>query len=109
MSHNEETEAKAYINWLNIKLKGLGIKVSSLETDFKTGVNTNHLAQVLLKKEYRFLFVQANGRQLQKITNLIENENITALIDSTYTFDDINKALHQVSTGHSQGKVIITF
>lgn len=61
------------------------------------------------KKEYRFLFVQANGRQLQKITNLIENENITASIDSTYTFDDINKALHQVSTGHSQGKVIITF
>lgn len=60
-------------------------------------------------KEYHFLFVQANGRQLQEITSLIENENITASIDSTYTFDDINKALHQVSTGHSQGKVIITF
>ncbi|MEK4510924.1 NADP-dependent oxidoreductase [Paenibacillus anaericanus] len=60
-------------------------------------------------KEYHFLFVQANGRQLQEITCLIENENITTSIDSTYTFDDINKALHQVSTGHSQGKVIITF
>jgi chromosome segregation ATPase len=75
MSHNEETEAKAYINWLNIKLKGLGIKVSSLETDFKTGVNTNHLAQVLLKKEYRFLerprsefqFIQNNNQALGEL------------------------------------------
>ena len=61
------------------------------------------------KKEYHFLFVQANGRQLQEITSLIENEDITASIDSTYKFDDINQALHQVSTGHSQGKVIVTF
>ncbi|MEK3747762.1 NADP-dependent oxidoreductase [Paenibacillus sp. FSL E2-8871] len=61
------------------------------------------------KKEYHFLFVQANGRQLQEITSLIENDNIKPSIDSTYKFDDINKALQQVSTGHSQGKVIITF
>ncbi|WP_339314788.1 NADP-dependent oxidoreductase [Paenibacillus sp. FSL R10-2734] len=61
------------------------------------------------KKEYHFLFVQANGRQLQQITSLIENDNIKPSIDSTYKFDDINKALQQVSTGHSQGKVIVTF
>ena len=61
------------------------------------------------KKEYHFLFVQANGRQLQEMTSLIENENITASIDSTYKFDDINQALHKVSTGHSEGKVIVTF
>jgi len=61
------------------------------------------------KKEYHFLFVQANGRQLQEITSLIENDNIKPSIDSTYKFDDINKALQQVSTGHSQGKVIVTF
>lgn len=61
------------------------------------------------KKEYHFLFVQANGRQLQEITSLIENDNIKPSIDSTYKFDDINKVLQQVSTGHSQGKVIVTF
>lgn len=61
------------------------------------------------KKEYHFLFVQANGRQLQEITSLIENEDIMASIDSTYKFDDINQALHKVSTGHSEGKVIVTF
>lgn len=61
------------------------------------------------KKEYHFLFVQANGRQLQQISNLIENNNIKPSIDSIYKFNDINKALHQVSKGHSQGKVIVTF
>jgi len=61
------------------------------------------------KIEYHFLFVQANGSQLQKITNLVEKENITPSIDSIYNFNDINKALIKVSTGHSQGKVIVTF
>lgn len=61
------------------------------------------------KKEYHFIFVQANGRQLQEITSLIENEDIKASIDSTFKFADINQALHKVSTGHSQGKVIVTF
>ncbi|MEK5320045.1 NADP-dependent oxidoreductase [Paenibacillus sp. FSL L8-0644] len=61
------------------------------------------------QNEYRFLFVQANGSQLQEITKLVEKENIKPSIDSTYTFGDINKALINVSTGHSQGKVIVTF
>lgn len=61
------------------------------------------------QNEYRFLFVQANGSQLQEITKLIEKENIKPSIDATYTFNDINKALLKVSTGHSQGKVIVTF
>lgn len=61
------------------------------------------------QNEYRFLFVQASGIQLQEITSLIEKEDIKPSIDSTYTFDDIEKALNKVSTGHSQGKVILTF
>ncbi|MGF9645491.1 NADP-dependent oxidoreductase [Paenibacillus sp. MABNS29] len=61
------------------------------------------------QNEYRFLFVQANGSQLQEITKLVEKENIKPSIDSTYTFGDINKALINVSTGHSQGKVIVIF
>lgn len=61
------------------------------------------------QNEYRFLFVQDNGSQLQEITKLVEKENIKPSLDSTYTFGDINKALIKVSTGHSQGKVIVTF
>ncbi|XOJ03376.1 NADP-dependent oxidoreductase [Paenibacillus polymyxa] len=59
--------------------------------------------------EYRFLFVHSSGIQLQEITALVEKEDIKPSIDSTYTFDDIEKALIKVSTGHSQGKVIVTF
>lgn len=60
-------------------------------------------------KEYRFLFVSANGRQLQELTKLIEDKDIKPAIDSVYNSDDINKALVKVSTGHSEGKVIVTF
>ncbi|MNI57581.1 hypothetical protein D3C73_1126490 [compost metagenome] len=56
------------------------------------------------QNEYRFLFVQANGSQLQEITKLVENENIKPSIDSTYTLDDINNALVKVSTGHPRAK-----
>ena len=45
------------------------------------------------KNEYHFLFVQANGSQLQEITKLVENENIKPSIDSTYKFDDINQGI----------------
>lgn len=61
------------------------------------------------QNEYRFLFVHSSGVQLQEITALVEKEDIKPSIDSTYTFDDIEKALIKVSTGHSQGKVIVTF
>ncbi|MCR8660607.1 NADP-dependent oxidoreductase [Paenibacillus endoradicis] len=61
------------------------------------------------KNEYRFLFVQANGSQLQEITTLVEKVDIKPSIDSIYNFNNINKALTKVSTGHSQGKVIVTF
>lgn len=53
--------------------------------------------------------MHSSGVQLQEITAFIEKEDIKPSIDSTYTFDDIEKALIKVSTGHSQGKVIVTF
>ncbi|PQP81386.1 oxidoreductase [Paenibacillus sp. PCH8] len=61
------------------------------------------------QNEYHFLFVQANGKQLQEITDLVVQQNIKPSIDSTYKMEDINQALTKVSTGHSQGKVIVTF
>lgn len=61
------------------------------------------------QNEYHFIFVHSSGSQLQEITSLIEKEDIKPSIDSTYWFDDIEKALIKVSTGHSQGKVVLTF
>lgn len=60
-------------------------------------------------KEYHFMFVKESGKQLKEITKLIENENIKVSIDSIYPFDQIEEALRKVATGHSEGKVVISF
>mgnify|MGYP001482883305 CR=1 FL=1 len=59
-------------------------------------------------KEYYFLFMRADGKQLGEITKFVESNNIKPSIDSTFAFKDINAALTKVDTGHSKGKVIIT-
>ncbi len=59
-------------------------------------------------KEYHFLFMRADGKQLEEITKFVESKNIRPSIDSTFEFKDINAALTKVDTGHSKGKVILT-
>ena len=60
-------------------------------------------------KEYYFFFVKANGKQLQVVANIFENNNIKSTIDSTYDFSQISEALKKVAQGHAQGKVVVTF
>ncbi len=59
-------------------------------------------------KEYHFVFMRADGKQLEEITKFVESKNIKPSIDSTFAFKDINAALKKVDTGHSKGKVVIT-
>lgn len=61
-------------------------------------------------KEHRFLFVRADGMQLEKITHMVETEKIVPQID-TRIFDlmQINDAVRLVHEGHTSGKVIIRF
>lgn len=59
-------------------------------------------------KEYRFLFVRANGAQLQKITEIVEQKQIKPAIDSrVFSLSQANEALQLVSKGPIHGKVII--
>lgn len=59
---------------------------------------------------YHFIFVQANGQQLQKITEIVEKENIVPAIDPhEFTLDEVNEALLLVRDGHPNGKVVIKF
>ncbi|MDK2813704.1 MAG: hypothetical protein PWQ08_959 [Clostridiales bacterium] len=60
-------------------------------------------------KEYHFWFMRADGNQLDAITEFIETKNIKTSIDSTFAFQDVNAALTKVDTGHSKGKVVLTF
>ena len=61
-------------------------------------------------KEYRFLFVRADGIQLEKITRIVETEHIVPQIDHRiFDISLINDAMKLVAKGHTNGKVIIRF
>jgi NADPH:quinone reductase-like Zn-dependent oxidoreductase len=56
---------------------------------------------------YSFLFMQANGEQLSKITALIEAGVIRPVVDRIFPFDATKEALAYIETGRSKGKVVI--
>lgn len=59
-------------------------------------------------KEYRFLFVRSDGKQLQKITEIVEKNHIVPAIDShIFSLSEVNDALRFVKQGFINGKVII--
>ena len=62
------------------------------------------------KKAYRFLFVRADGAQLEKITQIVEANHIVPKIDShEFELSQISDALALVSGGHINGKVMVRF
>jgi NADPH:quinone reductase-like Zn-dependent oxidoreductase len=56
---------------------------------------------------YTFLFMRADGDQLEKITSLLESEAIRPIVDRVFPLDLASDALAYVETGRSKGKVII--
>lgn len=59
-------------------------------------------------KEYHFLFVRSNGVQLQKITQIVEQQQIRPAVDSrVFSLSQANEALQLISKGPINGKVII--
>ncbi|MFV0241029.1 MAG: NADP-dependent oxidoreductase [Lacrimispora sphenoides] len=60
--------------------------------------------------QYRFIFVRSDGAQLEKLTKIIEDNNIVPAVDPTeFRIEDINQALELVAHGHIKGKVVIKF
>ena len=59
-------------------------------------------------KEYRFVFVRSNGAQLQKITEIVEKQQVKPAIDARiFSLDQANEALQLVAKGQLNGKVMI--
>lgn len=58
---------------------------------------------------YHFVFVEANGRQLQEVADIFSELQIKPSIDRVYKFADVNQALDKVANGHSKGKTVLTF
>lgn len=61
-------------------------------------------------KEYRFLFVRADGMQLADITRLVKKMGIIPQVDPhAFDLSQINDAMKLVADGHTNGKVVIRF
>jgi NADPH:quinone reductase-like Zn-dependent oxidoreductase len=56
---------------------------------------------------FSFLFMEANGAQLDKITALVDAGDIRPVIDRIFPFEGTNEALAYVETGRARGKVVI--
>jgi NADPH:quinone reductase-like Zn-dependent oxidoreductase len=56
---------------------------------------------------YWFLYMRASGEQLSRITSLIEDETIRAVVDHIFPFEATNEALAHVETGRAKGKVVV--
>ena len=57
---------------------------------------------------YDFLFVQANGSQLKRITELIEKLGIRPTISKVFTLEEANEALQSIDKSTSLGKTVLT-
>lgn len=58
---------------------------------------------------YSFLFMQPNGQQLSKISELVEAGKIKPVVDQIYEFVQIKEALQYVNAGRTKGKVVLQF
>ena len=56
---------------------------------------------------YSFLFMRAQGQQLNEITSLIESGIIRPIVDKVFPFEKTEDALAYVETGRAKGKVVI--
>jgi NADPH:quinone reductase-like Zn-dependent oxidoreductase len=61
-----------------------------------------------LNAHFSFLFMRANGDQLQQITNLIDSDVIRPVMDKVFPFEETNEAMAYVETGRAKGKVAVT-
>jgi NADPH:quinone reductase-like Zn-dependent oxidoreductase len=56
---------------------------------------------------YSFLFMRANGAQLNKITALIESGVVRPVVDRSFPFAATNEAMDYLAKGRAKGKVVI--
>lgn len=56
---------------------------------------------------YSFLFMRADGRQLEQIAGLIDSGVLRPVVDNIFPFNRTPQALAYVETGRAKGKVVI--
>jgi NADPH:quinone reductase-like Zn-dependent oxidoreductase len=58
--------------------------------------------------DYSFLFMRADGAQLNRIARLIEDGTIRPVVDRIFPFEQLNDAFAYIDTGRARGKVVVT-
>jgi alcohol dehydrogenase len=58
--------------------------------------------------DYSFLFMRANGTQLNEITSLIDAGVIRPVLDRVFPFASTSEAIAYVESGRAKGKVVVT-
>ncbi len=71
------------------------------------GLNNVMFALGLANHTYEFRFVHPDGKALETVTRLVEEEKVRAVIDTVYDMQDAAKAHQKVEGGHVRGKVVI--
>lgn len=56
---------------------------------------------------YTFLFMRAEGQQLEQITSLIDSGIIHPMVEQIYPFSETPKALEHVESGRTKGKIVV--
>ncbi len=56
---------------------------------------------------FSFLFMRAEGKQLEEITKLIESGVINPVMDKVFRFEETNQAMAYVESGRAKGKVVV--
>lgn len=57
--------------------------------------------------DYAFLFMRANGAQLEKLTALFEAGTLRPVIDQVLPFEDLNAAFARLDSGRARGKIVV--
>jgi len=58
--------------------------------------------------EYSFLWMHADGGQLDTLRGLIEKGTVRPVLDRTFAFDQLNEAMAYLDSGRAKGKVAVT-
>lgn len=57
--------------------------------------------------EYSFVYMRADGAQLQAITTLVEAGAIRPVVDQVFAFEDILQAVAYSESGRAKGKIVV--
>lgn len=86
----------------------------SLQQSLKSLKDSGKLVSILNQGEdldknidFEFVFVEPHAKQLEHLAKFVEEEKLKVEISKTYSLDEAAKALEQIQSLHTKGKIVI--